>query len=110
MYIGTLMRRDMWRWIQAVLGVVEGLLLARLVGLLFAVRPDNPVFEIVLLATTPLVWPWGWLDVWAGQPRFGARLELATIATMLFVALVSLVWVSYRTAKREAGTQSDGSV
>jgi hypothetical protein len=103
------MRRDMWRRLQAVVGAVQGLLLARLVGLLFAVRPGNVVFEVVLAITAPLVWPWGWLDRWAGQPRWGARLELATLATMLTLALVLWAWVSYRTLKRKAGTRSDGA-
>ncbi len=84
------------------------MLAARLIGLLFAVRPDNWVFEVVLAITAPLVWPWTWLDQWAAQPRFGARLDLATLATMLLILLVSLGWESYRTAHRRAGTQSDG--
>lgn len=102
-----LMRYNVWRWLKTPLGVIEGLLLARLIGLLFAVRPDNWVFEVVLAVTAPLVWPWTWLDRWAAQPRFGARLELATLATMIVVALVSVGRESYRTMKARAGTQRD---
>ena len=79
-----------------VVGALEGLLLARFVALLFAARPDNPVFEALLVLTTPLVWSWQALDRWAGQPRFGARLELATLAAMIIVAIgatvLSLAW------------------
>ncbi len=75
-----------------VVGAVEGLLLARLVALLFAARPDNWVFDTLLALTMPLVWPWQSLDSWAGQPRFGARLELATLAAMLVVALAAALW------------------
>ena len=102
------MKHDLWRWTTTVVGVIEGLLVARLIGLLFAMRPDNPAFQIVLAITAPLVWPWTWLDRWAVQPRFGARLELATLATMILIALVSVGWVSYRTAKGRTGSQSDG--
>ncbi len=101
------MNDDMWRWIRLTLGMIEGLLLARLVGLLFAVRPDNWVFEVVLAITAPIVWPFEWLDRWAAQPRFGARLDLATIATMVLILLVSIVWELYRTARAKAGTRSD---
>lgn len=75
-----------------IVGAVEGLLLARLVALLFAARPDNWVFDALFALTTPLVWPWQSLDRWAGQPRFGARLELATLAAMLVVAIAAALW------------------
>ena len=81
-------------------GVVEGLLLARLVTLLFAGRPGNPVWEILWALTWPLVWPWSALDRWAGQPRFGARLELATVAAMVIVALLALGLALYGNASR----------
>jgi hypothetical protein len=103
------MKDNLGRWTKTVVGVLEGLLVARLIGLLFAMRPDNPAFQIILAITAPFVWPWTWLDRWAAQPRFGARLELATLATMILIALVSLGWISYRTAKARTGTQSDGS-
>ncbi|HSH78036.1 MAG TPA: hypothetical protein VLA19_05830 [Herpetosiphonaceae bacterium] len=81
-------------------GVVEGLLLARLVTLLFAGRPDNPVWELLWAVTWPLVWPWSALDRWAGQPRFGARLELASLAAMASVALLALALAIYGNASR----------
>lgn len=73
-------------------GIVEGLLLVRLIGLLFAVRPDNPVYEALLAVTRPLVWPWIWLDRLAHQPMFGARLELATLAAMTTVLILAGLW------------------
>ena len=89
-----------------VIGDIEGVLLVRLVGRLFAARPDNVVFQGVYALTAPLIWPWTWLDRWAAQPRFGATLELATIAAMVMVALVAGLWAVYRgrrRARREGG-------
>jgi hypothetical protein len=82
-------------------GVLEALLLLRLVALLFAARPDNPAIAALLLLTGPLTAPFGSLDRWAGQPRFGARLELATLAALLLIALVALLvqWRSRRRAR-----------
>ena len=86
-----------------VIGAIEGFLLARLVALLFAARPDNPVFEALFALTAPLVWPWRWLDAWARQPRFGARLELATLAAMVAVVLLAGLWGLYRSRRTPAG-------
>jgi hypothetical protein len=83
-----------------VAGAVEGLLLARLIALLFAGREDNPILYILLLSSAPLVWPWRWLDRWVGQPLIGARLELATLAAMLAVALIAGVWSMIRRRRR----------
>ena len=79
-----------------IIGIIEGILLVRLVGLLFAAREDNPVFEFLFTLSMPLVWPWTWLDRWAQQPREGARLELATLAAMVMVALLAALWSLYR--------------
>ena len=79
-----------------VVGLVEGLLLLRLVALLFAARPDNVWLALVLVMTAPLTAPFRVLDQWAGQPRFGARLELATLMAMLLFALGAAVWHWYR--------------
>ncbi len=77
-------------------GLLEGLLLLRLVALLFAGRPDNLWLSFVLVLTAPLTVPFHVLDQWAGQPRFGARLELATVVAMLLLALVAAGWRWYR--------------
>jgi hypothetical protein len=74
------------------IGVVEGLLAARLVLRLFAARPDNLVVWGVLAATEPLRVPLAMLD--AAQPRFGATLEFSTLA--LVVALPALAVVVWR--------------
>ena len=87
------------RWGTLVVGVVEGLLVLRLVALLFAARPDNAAITALLLVTSPLTAAFTWLDRWAGQPRFGARLELATVAAMLLVAVVALA-VRWQAARR----------
>ena len=89
---------------SGVVGAVEGALLARLLGLLFAARPDNPVFQLLFALTAPLVWPWAWLDRWAGQPRFGARLELATLAAMATLAMASGLWLAW---KNRPGTEKE---
>ena len=83
-----------------VVGAIQGLLLARLVALLFAARPDNLVFEILFALTTPLIWPWRWIDLLAGQPRFGARLELATLAALAMLALLAALWGLVRRPQR----------
>lgn len=87
------------------LGVVEGVLLARLVALLFAARPDNTMVGAVLALSAPVVWPFGGLDRWAGQPLYGARLELATVAAMaatLLAALIAAAWAPRRMEKNNA--------
>jgi len=68
------------------LGGVEALLLARIVLRLLAMRPDNAFGEALLYATAPLVAPLVALD--AGQPRYGATLELASLALFLLLALL----------------------
>ncbi len=84
------MRRQ---YVGAVLvGLIEGLLLLRLVALLFAARPDNPWIALLLALTAPFTVPFRLLDQWAGQPRFGARLELATIAALLILTCGAAVW------------------
>ena len=93
---------------SVVVGALEGILLARLVALLFAGREDNPVLYILLILTAPLVWPWRWLDKWAGQPLFGARLELATLAAMLVVALIAGVWSIVNRRRKPVGVSYHG--
>jgi hypothetical protein len=76
----------------ALFGLVESVLLLRLVALLFAARPDNPWIILIITITTPFSAPFRFLDQWAGQPRFGARLELATLAAMLLVLGIAVMW------------------
>ena len=71
-----------------VLSLIGGLLLVRLVLLLFAVRPSNPVAAGLLLLSAPLVQPFGLLDRLAHQPQWGARLELASVAALVVVGLL----------------------
>ncbi len=77
-------------------GGVAGLLLARLVLRLLAARPDNPGITFIYQSTAPLVAPLQSLD--AGQPRFGAVLELSTLTLLLGLAVVGylLWWVLIR--------------
>lgn len=79
------------------IGAIEGLMVGRLVALLFAARPENWAINILLRGSEPLVRPWSWLDRWANQPRIGARLELATLAAMVVVALLAVVVGLYST-------------
>ena len=94
--------------VDLIVGIVEGLLLVRLVGLLFAARPDNRALNLLLDLCIPLVWPWLWLDRWAGQPRFGARLELATLAAMLMVAILYGSWCGFRAWRGRRQGASNG--
>jgi uncharacterized protein YggT (Ycf19 family) len=73
------------------LGGLGALLLARLLLSLLAARPDNPAFKALFGLTAPLVAPLQFLD--AGQPRFGAVLELSTLALIVLLMVVALaVW------------------
>jgi YggT family protein len=71
-----------------IIGGMEALLLARLVLRLFAARPDNPFVQTFLAVTGPLLTPMAFLD--AGQPRYGATLELSTLALVMLLALAGL--------------------
>ena len=74
--------------VSYIVGGMEGLLLARLVLRLFAARPDNPFVQIFLAVTGPLLTPLAFLD--AEQPRYGATLELSTLALVVLLALAGL--------------------
>ncbi len=74
------------RLIAWVFGGISGLLLARLVARLLAGRPDNPALLLLYRLSDPLVGPLRRLD--AGQPRFGAVLELSTLALLVLLVLV----------------------
>lgn len=80
----------------AVFGAAAALLLARLLLRLLAARPSNPVFGWFLSATAPPPFLAATLD--AGQPRFGATLELSTLALMLLCSLLALAlrWLGRR--------------
>lgn len=72
-------------------GVVEALLLARLVARLLAARPDNPSFALLFALTEPLVAPLRALDY--DQPPFGAALEFSTLVMATLVPLAAyLAW------------------
>lgn len=86
-----------WLLLGRLGAALAGLLLVRLVLLLFAARPDSLVVALVLALTGPLVWPFQTFDLWLGQPRFGARLEVATLValallTLLVVSGYSIAW------------------
>jgi uncharacterized protein YggT (Ycf19 family) len=84
-------RRTLAQLIPPLIGLIEALLLARLVSRLLAARPDNLAFVLLYRITDPLVAPFAALD--AGQPRFGAVLELSTLALIVLLAGVGyLVW------------------
>lgn len=89
----------------ALIGVIEGLLLLRLVALLFAARPDNPWIALLLALTAPVTAPFRMLDRWAGQPQFGARLELATLAALLLLAGIAIIW-HWRSVRAALGRSS----
>jgi hypothetical protein len=93
--------------VSTVVGVVEGVLTVRLVGLLLAVRPGNVVYALLLAISAPLVWPWLWIDRALRQPRFGARLELATLAAMVTVAVLGGLCALYRRSYVHPRTDDD---
>lgn len=73
-------------------GLLEALLLARLVARLLAARPDSPAIMILYGVTGPLVTPLAALDY--DQPPFGAALELSTLSMAILVPLLAyLVWL-----------------
>ena len=74
--------------IVALLSAGAALLGARLLLRLLAARPDNPVLSVFFALTAPRG-PLAALD--AGQPRFGATLELSTLALFLLILVAGLV-------------------
>jgi uncharacterized protein YggT (Ycf19 family) len=94
------------KW-SVLIGAIAGLLLARLVALLFAARPDNSAVTILLAISAPLVAPFGWLDRLAGQPQWGARLELATLAALAALLIITFIvgWIRGRRTTAQAGEQ-----
>ncbi|NJL05420.1 MAG: hypothetical protein HC911_11085 [Chloroflexaceae bacterium] len=79
------------RWLPRLLGGVLALLVARLLLRLMAARPDNLGVASIYRLTQPLVQPLQMLD--AGQPRFGASLELSTLTLVLVLLVLGyLVW------------------
>lgn len=88
-------------------GLLETLLLARLLARLFAARPDNPAMQVLYLLTAPLVQPLRGLD--AGQPLYGAVLEVSTLALLVALPLVGLLlwWLLLPDGARVAETSTD---
>ncbi|MEI6180822.1 MAG: YggT family protein [Chloroflexales bacterium] len=73
-------------------GVLEALLLARLVARLLAARPTHPAFALLSGITSPFVIPLAALDF--DQSPFGAALEYATLGLIGGVPLIAyLLWV-----------------
>lgn len=85
-------------------GLLTGLLLVRLVALLFAVRPDNAVIGLLLALTAPLTAPFAALNRLTGQPQWGARLDLAALAAIagLLVLAAILQWLSLRRNQQQS--------
>lgn len=85
----------------AILGALEALLLARLVLRMLAARPENPVFAALFAVTAPLRAPLALLD--AGQPRFGAVLELSTLAAcmLITIAVFAVAYIARRNPERK---------
>lgn len=77
----SILRGIVRRWLPPLLGSLIALLLVRLLLRLLAARPDNLAVALVLAVTQPLVAPLRWLD--AGQPQFGATLELSTLGLLV---------------------------
>ncbi|MFV9505734.1 MAG: YggT family protein [Oscillochloridaceae bacterium umkhey_bin13] len=77
--------------IAGLAGVIEALLVLRLVARLLAARPDNPAIMVLYGLTTPLVQLLQALDY--DQPPFGAALEFSTLVIAVIVPLLAyLTW------------------
>lgn len=76
-------------WLIRIWAIAETLLLARLVARILAARPDNPFIVALYLLSEPLRLPLVALD--AGQPLYGAVLELSTLAMAALVAAIALM-------------------
>ncbi len=77
--------------------MLAALLLARFMLQLFAARPENPAFALLLTLTEPLRAPLAFLD--AGQPLYGAILEYSTLTAALLVLILGyLIWIALRIA------------
>jgi hypothetical protein len=73
-------------------GVIEALLLARLLARLLAARPDSPAFAALYLVTWPMVAPLAILD--NAQRQFGATLELSTLTVAILMPVITyLLWI-----------------
>lgn len=86
-------------------GAAEALLLARLLLRLLAARPDNPAFALLYALSGPLVAPLAPLD--AGQPLFGASLELSTLimaSAVPILAYLAWVWLGRHATRGAAAT------
>jgi hypothetical protein len=74
--------------VACLLGGITALLLARILLRLFAARPENPVIAALFAITTP---PPAVVILDAGQPRFGAVLELSTLALVVLLLAAGLL-------------------
>jgi uncharacterized protein YggT (Ycf19 family) len=92
------------RLAAGLVGLAIGLLLARIVALLFAARPDNPALELLLALSAPLAAPFAALNRITGQPQFGARLDLAALAAIaaLLGIAAALHWLTLRRNRRRS--------
>ncbi len=71
---------------------METLLLLRLVAKLLAARPDNAVIQHLYRLTNPPAHALGFLDF--HQPRFGAILELSTLALLILLPMAGYLLYS----------------
>lgn len=90
----------------ALVGALAGALIVRLVALLFAARPDHPLIAFWLMITAPITAPFGFVDRLANQPRFGARLEFATLVALSVLVLIAL-GIGWWRARRQPMEQED---
>ncbi len=81
------------RWLAWATGMIEALLVVRLLARLLAARPDNPAIQLLYRISTPLIQPLDFLD--ATQPDYGAVLELSTLVLVMAIPLLSYaIWLA----------------
>ncbi|NJN15944.1 MAG: YggT family protein [Oscillochloris sp.] len=79
-------------WLVRLAGILEALLLARIVARIGAARPDNPSIALLYNLTTPIIAPLSFLD--SAQPMFGASLEFSTLCLAICVPLLTgMIWL-----------------
>ncbi|MCX7792557.1 MAG: YggT family protein [Chloroflexaceae bacterium] len=88
-------------WLVWFTGVLEALLLARLVARALAARPDNPAFAWLYGITDPLVTPF--LALQPDLPPFGAALEWPTLAVALLALLGGFALWHWRARRATPG-------
>lgn len=76
-------------------GIIEGMLIARLAARALAARPDNPSVAFLYWVTDPLITPLAGLQ--PDLPTYGAAVELVTLGLALLAPFLAWgIWIALR--------------